>query len=432
MRTAVRKFGLSLLLAGLLAGPRQFPAVLAQEAPDERAAESSLAADLPADVAGPATAPPGIVFFEIRLSEDRAVATDTSGREWVYDFNADVWVEGTPGQEGGRLTDRLQPRTTLPIDLRAICLVAVKPFERSVTIGYDEYVDGDIIATGRVTVKGWVKGDVRSIDKRVLVTETGQVDGSVEAPSVIIRPGGVVSGTVRETGGPLDVESLTRAVSVDALVLATAPACGLLFFGFLVLAVAPRQAGRIDACITGHRVRTCALGFLFSLLLPVIIALFIITLVGILVVPFVPLVYAGAIGMGFVSFGGTIGGWVLRRLTGARQGTQLRTALGTLLLALLWLLVIVLLGGGNAFLLGLGYALLAAAIPVTSFPVFAGIGGAILTRFGFRDYVSWKERKPADTGPPAPAPPPLHEPPPIITPWPPAPEPPERREPPQE
>ncbi|HQL24504.1 MAG TPA: hypothetical protein PKY95_08815, partial [candidate division Zixibacteria bacterium] len=146
----------------------------------------------------------------------------------------------------------------------------------------------------------------------------------------------------------------------------------------------------------------------------------------------VPLVYAGAIGMGFVSFGGTIGGWVLRRLTGARQGTQLRTALGTLLLALLWLLVIVLLGGGNAFLLGLGYALLAAAIPVTSFPVFAGIGGAILTRFGFRDYVSWKERKPADTGPPAPAPPPLHEPPPIITPWPPAPEPPERREPPQE
>lgn len=363
------------------------------------------------------TAPPGIVFNEIRLSETGVVATDVDGNDWRYDFGRDAWVEGTASTEGAGRPDRPVAGDDLPIEQRATQIREVSPGESSVTIGYDELVDGSILASGRVTVKGWVRGDVRSY-KRVLVTETGQVDGDVEAPSVVVKPGGVVRGEVRETENPLDPSQYTEAISVDAIVAVTAIAVLMMFAGFLVVAVIPKQLAHVTACIAGYKTRSYAVGLLLIFLLPVIVALFVITIVGIVFTPILPILYLAAVAFGFIAFAGMLGSRVLRVFLRAETGLQLRTFAGMGLLALLWFLVIMLVGDSNSFIYGLGIALLVITIALTSFPICAGVGASFLTRFGRREYVSWRERRPPDLVPPAPAPPPLHTPPPVSAPGP--------------
>ena len=137
-------------------------------------------------------------FFEIMLSDDGVIAIDTAGYEWYYDFERSQWKAGIPEPEeeefrpsGVGIYDDEQE----PIDERCTIEKWIKPFEtKPVMVGFDEYVDGNITVLGRVTIKGWVTGNVSSLGKRVLVTETGWVDGDIEAPTIIIRDGGYVGG----------------------------------------------------------------------------------------------------------------------------------------------------------------------------------------------------------------------------------------------
>ena len=360
------------------------------------------------------TAPDGIVFSEIILLEGQVYAVDTLGNEWRYDFNNDVFVERVGLADGGDIRERPMPQDDLPIQERATEKREIRPGERSVLIGYDEYVDGDIIAVGRITVKGWVKGSVTSMQKRVLITETGRVDGDVEAPNVIVKSGGVVLGEIREESTIPD----TPGAPADGIAVIIVFTVLLMFFGFIVNAVMPTQIDRFVGCQVSHPVKCYLVGFLFWLLMPLILTLCVITIVGIILVPFVPMIYAAAAVLGIVAFAGLVGRVVLKRTTGSMRGLQISNLAGLFVIFLAWMITALLLTADSAGLRGLGIAALVLAILGTSFPVMTGVGSALLTRFGARDYVSWKDRRPADKTPPAPAPPPLHEPPPIITPGP--------------
>lgn len=355
----------------------------------------------------PDTASADMTFLEITLDENGVRAVDTLGREWRYDFEQDVFVELADGGEGGEFVEVPYPQDRLPIEERATQQRKVAKFERSVIVGYDEYVDGDIVAEGRVTIKGWVRGDVKSLSKRVLVSETGRVDGDIEAPSIIVRPGGSVLGNTTETTSPFELESLRGLISADAIGVMAVLGIVLIFFGFLVVALMPTQLGRITACICKNKVKCYLLGFLFLILKPVVLVLCIITLVGIILVPFIPLVYAAADLLGLVAFGSVIGGLFAARFLGGRKGLQVNTLIGEMLLVLLWVVTFALMSSASGLLQGLGIAALVISIIVTTFPLFTGIGAAILTRFGTRDYETWKQRRPDEGAPPAPAPPPL-------------------------
>jgi len=63
-----------------------------------------------------------------------------------------------------------------------------------VTIGPDGRVEGDIRAKGAV-IEGIVRGDVKATD-RVVVSETGALDGEIEAPRLEMRDGARVDGRV--------------------------------------------------------------------------------------------------------------------------------------------------------------------------------------------------------------------------------------------
>ncbi|MEA3297675.1 MAG: polymer-forming cytoskeletal protein [candidate division Zixibacteria bacterium] len=356
---------------------------------------------------------PDTLFNEIHLADEGVFAVDTAGYEWYYDFDAGTFVKGKLEDEiRGKGTDRIGRIELNNLPLRERCAEEqkVKPFERKpVTIGYDEFVDGDIRALGRVTIKGWVKGNVTSLSKRVLVTESGQVDGNIEAPEVVVKSGGKVLGKVIEDESPLEFRDLQTSFSPSGLIVVASIAVFLLFLGFLVISLMPRQMDSFYNCFASYKVRTFLLGILFLILMPVILVLVIITIVGLVVVPFVPVLYLAAFVLGMISFGNMIGKALSRRFTGGGKSVMFQSAIGILVLMSFWFLTAVGLGASDPVSEGFGILFLVISIIITSFPLASGVGAAILTRFGFREYVSFKDHIETDYEPPAtaPAPPPI-------------------------
>ncbi len=353
------------------------------------------------------------IFNEILLSEEGITAIDTVGNEWHYDFARQLFVQGS--RERGAETPADVPdleSDDLPVEERCTVERRVKPLEkRSITIGIDEYVDGNILAWGRVTVKGWVRGNVKSMQKRVLVTETGQVDGDIDAPKIIIKDGGVVLGQLVEEGSVIDIEDFTPTFSPNGIIVVLSSTVFLLFLSFLIVALMPRQIDNCQSCCQSNPVKTYFLGFLFVFLLPVVMAVLSITIVGVVVVPFVPLLYLFAMILGIVSFGNRIGGRIFSKYLGGRRHISFQAMLGILVLMALWLAVAILLGAADSTSQGLGIALLVISILIWTVPVLSGIGAALLTRFGFRKHLPWSERQRQKEEPaaPTPAPPPIPE-----------------------
>ncbi len=347
-------------------------------------------------------------FNEIHLSDDGVIAVDTAGYGWFYDFELETFVSGIPESESPDdpvERDYVGETVDLPVHERCVEEKQVSPFERrSITVGYDEYVDGDIITLGRVTIKGWVRGDVKSYNKRVLVTESGLVEGDVEAPEVVIRQGGLVRGEVIEGTAPLEFSDFSAPFSANFLIVVVSFTAILVFLTFLVVSLMPQQVGSFYRCFANNKIKTMLLGWLFLFLMPVIMGLVVITIVGVMVVVFVPLLYALACLLGIISFGNMIGVAFSIRFTGRERSFMFQSLAGVMVIACLWLVTAVLTGAGGSISEGLGVFFLVVSIVVTSFPVTAGIGVAILTRFGFREYVSASERIQLKAEPPAPAP----------------------------
>ncbi|MEE8577853.1 MAG: polymer-forming cytoskeletal protein, partial [candidate division Zixibacteria bacterium] len=136
------------------------------------------------------------VFQEIKLSDEGVTAVDTAGNDWYYDFTVGTFVTGVlrDGSEQRGPEGREDTGDYPAIEVRCTEEISFKPLVSSALVGYDEFVDDDIIAYGRVTIKGWVKGDVTSIGKRVLVASSGRVDGDIAAPEIIVKEGGIVRG----------------------------------------------------------------------------------------------------------------------------------------------------------------------------------------------------------------------------------------------
>ena len=356
-------------------------------------------------------APKDTVFYKISLGDDGIVAVDTFGYEWFYDFTGNTFVYLSP--DGQR---DMEPESD--IDMSTVAYVAVEerctqerkvnPGVRSISVGYDEYVAGDIIAYGRVTVKGWVKGDIRSVNKRVLVTNSGRVDGSIEAPEIVVKEGGVVLGRQIILGTP-DLEGLKETFSIDGVILVTVFTGVILFIGFLTITLMPRQYGRFSYCFGRYKSKSYIIGFLALLTMPVVLLLVLITIVGVVVVPFIPILYLLAILLGAVGFGDLIGHFVATKFLGGEKSRMFQTLLGVLVFMGIWMLTAVLLGSTDTTANGFGIALLVLIIVLSSYPLFSGLGAAVLTRFGFRDYVSWREQQEQAGVSSAPAPPPIPE-----------------------
>jgi len=352
--------------------------------------------------------PSELLFNELQLSPEGVIAYDTLGNRWRYDFDSGIFVPS-------RVSDEYTPEVVIdPVEIRCTEERRVQAYEKtSVLIGYDEFVDGDIVAYGRVTVKGWVKGNIQSINKRVVVTESGQVDGYIKAPEIIVKDGGVVLGK-QVTTTAFDIPAV-KDFPYDFLIAVISLTAFLLVFGFLVVQLMPRQLENFRVCMCRHRVKTYLLGFLFVILMPVIVILVVITIVGTVVVIFVPILYVIAIALGIISFGQTLGDSLSKRIWGSKKSVLFSIIFGVFAFMLPWIFTSLMFNSYNEVQFGFGVFFLVISIILSTFPVFSGVGAAILTRVGFRQYVSFADRL-AQEPTLAPAPPPIPHEPPIITP----------------
>jgi len=357
--------------------------------------------------------PPDTIFNEIILTEEGVVAIDTAGYEWFYDFEYSTFVPGKQPLTGLGYGD---PSSTgyqfygTPIEERATVRKKVKHFEvGSVTVREDEFVEGDIRALEMVTVKGWVQGDVISLRDRVLVTESGVVDGDIEAPHVIVKTGGVVGGEIIESNVPIELKDFSTGFSHEFLLVMIFITLGLMFFGFILLALMPRQVGNIEDCIVQNRGRSFFMGFLTLLVMPALIVLIAITIIGVVLIPLLPVLYAWAMILGITATGRGALKLLFAKFRINQRSPILMGAAGILLVMVPWIMTGAFFGSEDETAVGFGVFFLVVSILTTIFPLLSGIGAAFLTRFGFRTYSATAKYGPKPKSPTshAPAPPPI-------------------------
>ena len=250
-----------------------------------------------------------------------------------------------------------------------------------------------------MTVRGWVKGNVQSFTT-VVVTGTGQVDGDIRAPKIDIKEGATVLGEVSET--PIPKFSTAGIWVVFGFFIF------LILFTWIIIALAPQQVRRVDTCIKRYRSRSFVMGFILIILMGPIMAAFALTIVGLIVTLLLPFAYLMAVALGIVSYSMSISRVTIGRLLARPWGMMYQAFLGLLLFSILWFLVAYLKGAADPTMQGFGTTLLVISILITTYPVCTGLGATFLTRFGFSDYVSYRDRTaPGGRSAPAPAPPPI-------------------------
>lgn len=145
------------------------------------------------------------------------------------------------------------------------------------------------------------------------------------------------------------------------------------------------------------------------LLFPLVLTLILITIVGVLLSPLLPLAYAVAATIGLLAFGRLL----LSKVGFLNESGRLRPIrclLGVLIPMLPWLLAGLLMGSTDGLARGFGVFCLVCAILITVVLGSMGVGAALLTRFGWRDYVASKSGQRRSRGAPTPAPPPIPQP----------------------
>lgn len=353
------------------------------------------------------TAQPGeIIFIEIELTPEGTIAYDADGNRWRYSYNQDQFVLDTrPGETEGQGPDSEIPRDQ-PVETRCTEELEVDGVAiRSVFVGYDEYVEGNITSLDRVTVKGWVKGNVTSTGGRVVVTSSGRVDGDVRAREIDLKRGGVIRGSQIISDETFPPGVIVEQFTTSGIWVVFAFTLVLLIIGFVVAALAPRQLQNFTECMHKYKIKSFFLGLLAIFLLPVAMGILAVTLVGPLLLG-IAVLSSLALGMCVIGFSLT----PLLYKEDPFSRPLLSCFVGIMAFMLLWALVAVVIGSGPAGsgVTGWGIPLLVIAILATCYPLLAGLGTALMTRFGFRQYVSYRDARPSpEDSAPTPAPPPM-------------------------
>jgi hypothetical protein len=352
------------------------------------------------------------VFTEIVLNDQGVQAYDVTGGKWMFDFSDARWHPAPvlPADDGLVENEDI----IIPIPRRMMEERHVSDLERTVLIGYDEFVNGNVVAHGKVTVKGWVKGNVQSYSGKVLVTESGQVDGDVRAPEIEVKEGGVVLGQQIITEPiefPFDV--FKDRFSAEGMWIVLGFSLFFLLAGFMTTSLMPTQLVNVDDCLSRHPARSFLLGFIFVPLLPILLT---VSILGIPLLLLLPLVYLFAITIGMITSGRSVDRRILQRYWRKRGSLFFAAVMGILLYMALWTVVAILMGSSDSTSRGFGIFFLVVAILASSIALCVGLGSLLLTRFGFRSYYSYREREAGrDEAAPAPAPPPIPHAPPIST-----------------
>jgi|SRR5579862_4920544 len=254
---------------------------------------------------------------------------------------------------------------------------------------------------GNIDVYGMVTGNADAVDGNVEIHPGGHVTGNVFAAGGVVRldSGAVVDGEIRSLAGdfgatPTSIAHMPLGATSsrwrDFRIALTAFAL-LLMLGIGVLTFAEEQLDHVTSTLRDHFGRSAWYGLVgeiaFAPVLALITLALIITVVGILIVPFAAAAYAalgvGAGTLGFIAVAEATGTAILRTHTQASltpRGAQLRAIVtGIAVYGGMWVLSAVL---GDTTGVGLGVRSI--VVTVTVVAVTVGYGAVLLWRFDVR------------------------------------------------
>ena len=251
---------------------------------------------------------------------------------------------------------------------------------------------------GTVYVRGIVDGNVVTYHGDIVVEPGGEIRGSAYAIRGKVRMlGGVVTGDIRAVdgdvgpGGSAVPARVGGAAILHELALAGSWLAVLIIIGICVLVFASSNLDAVADAIERDFVRVFIAGIAGQLaLLPalaVLVLALILTVLGVLLVPFAIVAYvlaaAGLVTLGYLAIARVTGRSMARR-TGDTDGAQRAASLkaltvGLVLLMTPWLLASLLAGSPTG-----GLIVRTAAFAITWVAATTGLGAAIVSRGGVK------------------------------------------------
>jgi hypothetical protein len=242
-----------------------------------------------------------------------------------------------------------------------------------------------LVIRGDADIRGTVYGNVTALFGDVLVRDGADVHGSATAwRGRVIVEGGRVRGAIGARPAAVAVSAAAPRTRNEALALAAGWAAMVLVVGLIALVVSGRQLDETVRALEQDFAKAFAIGVAAELgFLPVLllaVAALAVTLVGILLIPFVlvaaPVALIGAVTLGWLAVALMVGRAVFRSASSNDRGALLRALVpGALLLFAPWLLAAALQESGNAAVIARAAAFAIAWVAAT-----AGFGAVILTR----------------------------------------------------
>ncbi|HEX2717121.1 MAG TPA: hypothetical protein VHM67_05530 [Gemmatimonadaceae bacterium] len=256
---------------------------------------------------------------------------------------------------------------------------------------------GRVAAVGLLDVFGTVDGDAVVLGGDIVVHEGGQITGDALAVGGTVRlEGGTVEGEMRSIDRAL-VPHATPTTSgfrtlIDRLQRTMAFLIVMVLLGFATLVFAEERLRNVTSAIEGRYGKSLLIGLVsevsFIPLLIIVPVLLVVTIIGILVVPFaiaaIVVGMAALLVLGFLAVSRVAGQALTKRSAPASvRGAELRAMLaGLFFFAALWLA-----GGLLGWVPILGTLINALALVVTWAAATVGLGAAVITRGGKRPRV---------------------------------------------
>lgn len=243
-----------------------------------------------------------------------------------------------------------------------------------------------VVLNGNADVRGTVLGDVTAIFGDVTIRDGADVHGGVRAwRGRVIVEGGRVRGALKATPGPAAKQPAPPLTRAEALKLSAGWTAVLLVIGLVSLVLLSRNVDGTARVLSDDFGRALIagvagqLGFLPLLLL--LVAALTVTLLGILLIPFVliaaPVALAGVVTLGWLGMALMVGRAAGAQAPGSDRSAMIRALLlGIVVLMAPWFLASALQGGTGALIARM------VAIGITWVAATAGLGAALLSRAG--------------------------------------------------
>ncbi|MGB5107275.1 MAG: hypothetical protein WBP29_04655 [Candidatus Zixiibacteriota bacterium] len=326
----------------------------------------------------------GKVYTEIRIDNQGIILVDTAGNEVMIPI-------GSTGSDEGIVP----PIPPLPTDADfnpddyPVKISSIRKIGQEVIIEADEHVLGEVVAVGGdATIRGLVEGSVTATGT-VRIVRGGIVIGNVIGNEVIEEQGAQVFGHITEQNMTLPDpaekwrDSRAEDASTSAIV-GISVLSGMFLFTLAVAMLFRRPTDRVKALYTQNILKTLLVGFLAWILCLPVFLLLCITIVGIpIAILGMPLAMIAAAFLGGAAFSLFLADFVKPKNGAVVESRFKKLAVGFAIgqiPSVGFFLGLVVDSEAMAIVCGIAALLLALLVATL------GFGGAILTRFGGRDY----------------------------------------------